>query len=184
MAMQLWLIRAASDTEIIQEVLIAKSDMMSYEVIDPDLIGSIRMSASSVQPEMLTSLNQLEGKRLVRALRQGEILNQFDLTDESIVEWGEIALRLDPQDAVAFNLEIGECIDLLGIKGSETPLHFRTMTVKNILGQDLTSVVRTNSPPMYLILTGNKKEIMEVCRIKSTYAFQVIKRKQAIQKEG
>lgn len=177
MALQICLIRAASETELLVDVLYVKEAVMPYEALETAMVGTIKVAEGSVQPEMLTAIGQLEGKKTVRGLRSGEILNQFDLTVEEDYEMGMIALRLDPQDAVGYDLEIGEAIDLLGVKGSESPIHFKTMTVKNILGQDLSGVEVSLMPPMYLILIGDKKEIFELCRIKTTYTFQVIKRK-------
>lgn len=184
MALQIRLIRTSGNAEPYHEVAVLKEDILTNSEITERSIETVRIAESSMQPWMLAISELTFPIWSTRHFQSGDFLKFEYVSEAPVIESAEVALRLDPQDVVAYQLNIGESIDLLGIRGTETPVYFKTLTVSNILGQDLKPVHQTLMPPMYLILNGEKKEIFELCRIKSTYTFQVIKKKSVFQKEG
>ncbi|MDK9710230.1 SAF domain-containing protein [Acidaminobacter sp.] len=184
MALQISLMRAATASEKFHEVLIAKAEVYPNEVLTADSFSLVKIAESSMEPWMIKASELVLPAWSSRLIRQGELLTREGISLEPVQDYAEVALKLEPQDAVAYHLFIGEEIDLLGIRGEESVIHFNTMRISGILGQDLKPSDMTMTQPVFLILRGEKKEILELCRIKSTHTFQIIKKKPPGQKEG
>ena len=184
MALQISLMRMASNSERFHEVLISNQMLYPGEPLTEESYLSVKIGESSLEPWMIKASELQLPAWSSRTLRQGEFLKPEGLSPEPDYEYAEVALKLEPQDAAAYQVFIGEEIDLLGIKGDEMAIHFRTMRISGILDQNLQSCTISLLQPVYLILTGEKKEIMELCRIKSTHTFQVIRKKTPEQREG
>jgi len=184
MALQISLMRAATATEKYHEVLIAKADVYPNEALTADSFSMVKIADSSMEPWMIKASELEMPAWSSRLIRQGELLTQEGISLEPTRDYAEVALKIEPQDAVAYHLFIGEEIDLLGIRGEESVIQFSSMRISGILGQDLKPSDMTMTQPVFLILSGEKKEILELCRIKSTHTFQIIKRKPPGQKEG
>lgn len=184
MALQISLMRVASSSEKFQEVLISNQLLYPGDPLTTESFSTVRIGESSLEPWMIRASELKLPAWSSRTLRQGEFLTQDSLSLKPDYDYAEIALKLEPQDAAAYKIVIGEEIDLLGIKGDEALIHFKTMNVSDILDQNLQSCEISMLQPVYLILTGEKKEILELCRIKATHTFQVIRKKPPGQREG
>lgn len=184
MALQISLMRAATTTEKFSEVLIANAAVYPNETLTASSFAVVKIAESSMEPWMIKASELTLPAWSSRLIRQGELLTREAISPEASQDYAEVALRMEPQDAVAYHLFIGEEIDLLGVQGEESMIHFSSMRISAILGQDLKPSDMTMAQPVYLILSGEKKEILELCRIKSTHTFQIIKKKPPAKKEG
>lgn len=184
MALQISLMRVATASEQFHEVLIAKVEVHPNETLTADTFSIVKVSESSFEPWMIKPSELVLPAWSSRLIRKGELLTREGISQEPIQDYAEVALKMEPQDAVAYHLFVGEEIDLVGIRGEESMIHFNTMRISGILGQDLKPSDMTMTQPVFLILRGEKKEILELCRIKSTHTFQIIKKKPTGQKEG
>lgn len=174
-ALQVSLIRAAAKSESLQEILVASRLFEPGESLTLDALVIVRISESSVMPWMLKASEVSFPVFASRQIEQGEILTQDSLGAASSNLTAQVALKIEPQDAVAFQLSVGERIELMAIHGKDQAAHFKALTISQILGQDLMPAGLSQTQPAYLILKGEKKEILALCRIKSTHTFQVIK---------
>ena len=174
-ALQVSLIRAAAKSESLQEILVASRLFEPGESLTLDALVIVRISESSVMPWMLKASEVSFPVFASRQIEQGEILTQDSLGAASSNLTAQVALKIEPQDAVAFQLSVGERIELMAIHGKDQAAHFKGLTISQILGQDLMPAGLSQTQPAYLILKGEKKEILALCRIKSTHTFQVIK---------
>lgn len=184
MALQISLMRAATTTEKFSEVLIANAAVYPNETLTASSFAVVKIAESSIEPWMIKASELTLPAWSSRLIRQGELLTREAISPEPSQDYAEVALRMEPQDAVAYHLFIGEEIDLLGVQGEESMIHFSSMRISAILGQDLKPSDMTMAQPVYLILSGEKKEILELCRIKSTHTFQIVKKKPPAKKEG